>query len=291
MKRKWLRISYALAFLLSASVATVQAENGELQTADATVRMSDESTLHVEQQQLVVTGTVQDVDGMGIPGVNVIVKGGSTGVVTDMDGKFSLSVSMGDVLEFRYVGYLSEEVKVTGRKPLNITLREDSKLLDAIVVVGYTTQKKADLTGAVSSVKVEGLNDLAVTGINNALQGRMSGVTVLPSSGAPGATTSVRIRGMGTFGNNEPLYVIDGMATENMNDINPSDIERIDVLKDAASAAIYGSRAANGVVIIQTKKGKNGKPSVTFNTYHGVAAPQKMLKLLTARQQIGRAHV
>lgn len=285
MKRKWLRISYVLAFLLAASVATVQAENGELQSADAAMRMSEESTPHVEQQQLVVTGTVQDVDGMGIPGVNVIVKGGSTGVVTDMDGKFSLPVSVGTVLEFRYVGYLTEEVKVTGRKPLNITLREDSKLLDAIVVVGYTTQKKADLTGAVSSVKVEGLNDLAVTGINNALQGRMSGVTVLPSSGAPGATTSVRIRGMGTFGNNEPLYVIDGMATENMNDINPSDIERIDVLKDAASAAIYGSRAANGVVIIQTKKGKNGKPSVTFNTYHGVSTPQKMLKLLTARQR------
>lgn len=285
MKRRWLRISYVSAFLVSASISAVHAEGGYLQDVKAEVRMNNEFATQINQQQLTITGTVQDVDGIGIPGVNVIVKGGTTGVVTDVDGRFSIPVTRGAVLQFRYVGYLPQEVKITGQKVLNITLKEDSQVLDAIVVVGYTTQKKADLTGAVSSVKVEGLNDLAVTGINNALQGRMSGVTVLPSSGAPGATTSVRIRGMGTFGNNEPLYVIDGMPTENMNDINPSDIERIDVLKDAASAAIYGSRAANGVVIIQTKKGKSGKPSVAFNTYHGVATPQKMLKLLTAKQR------
>lgn len=246
---------------------------------------STESTLDVTQQKVTVTGIVKDTQGLSIPGANIVVKGTATGTITDVDGNFSLQVPVGAVLEISYVGYVSKEVKVTNQKRLNLTLEEDAQALDAVVVVGYTTQKKADLTGAVSSVKVAGLNDLAVTGINNALQGRMSGVTVLPSSGAPGATTSVRIRGMGTFGNNEPLYVIDGMPAENMNDINPSDIERIDVLKDAASAAIYGSRAANGVVIIQTKKGKSGKVNVAFNTYHGVATPQKMLKLLTAKQR------
>lgn len=244
-----------------------------------------ESTAGVTQQKVTLTGVVKDAQGLSIPGANIVVKGTTIGTVTDLDGNFSLQVPVGSVIEVSYVGYVSKEVKVNNAKPLNLVLEEDAQALEAVVVVGYTTQKKADLTGAVSSVKVSGLNDLAVTGINNALQGRMSGVTVLPSSGAPGATTSVRIRGMGTFGNNEPLYVIDGMPAENMNDINPSDIERIDVLKDAASAAIYGSRAANGVVIIQTKKGKNGKVSVAFNTHHGVSTPQKKLELLTAKQR------
>ena len=238
----------------------------------------------VVQQKVTVTGVVKDTDGAAIPGANIVVKG-MMGTVTDTNGKFSLQVPVGAVVEVTYIGYVSKEFKITNQRHLNIVLEEDTQALEAVVVVGYTTQKKADLTGAVSSVKVESLNDMAVTGINNALQGRMSGVTVLPSSGAPGATTSVRIRGMGTFGNNEPLYVIDGMPAESMNDINPSDIERIDVLKDAASAAIYGSRAANGVVIIQTKKGKSGKVNIAFNTYHGVATPQKKLQLLTAKQR------
>lgn len=244
-----------------------------------------ENTSAVSQQKVTVTGVVKDAQGLSIPGANIVVKGTTTGTITDIDGNFSLQIPVGSIVEVSYVGYVTKEVKVNSAKRLNLVLDEDAQALEAVVVVGYTTQKKADLTGAVSSVKVAGLNDLAVTGINNALQGRMSGVTVMPSSGAPGATTSVRIRGMGTFGNNEPLYVIDGMPAENMNDINPSDIERIDVLKDAASAAIYGSRAANGVVIIQTKKGKSGKVNVAFNTYHGVATPQKMLKLLTAKQR------
>lgn len=285
MQRKRFSIYCALALVASASYSPASAAEGNLPATTVEVRANDATSLLAQQQKQVINGTVQDVDGVGIPGVNIVVKGTTTGAVTDVDGNFSLSATKGSVLLFSYVGFLPQEVKVTSGKPLRITLMEDSKTLDAIVVVGYTTQKKADLTGAVSSVKVEGLNDLAVTGINNALQGRMSGVTVLPSSGAPGATASVRIRGMGTFGNNEPLYVIDGMPAENMNDINPSDIERIDVLKDAASAAIYGSRAANGVVIIQTRKGKQGKARVAFNTYHGIAAPQKMLKLLTAKQR------
>lgn len=234
-------------------------------------------------QDRTVTGIVKDNLGEGMPGVNVMVKGSTIGTITDIDGKFNLSVPDNAVLVFSYIGFLNQEVKVGNAKQLNILLKEDNKTLDEVIVVGYTTQKKADLTGAVSSVKIEDVRDIAVTGINHALQGKMSGVTVYQNSGAPGASASVRVRGLGTIGNNDPLYVIDGMPADNMNDINPSDIERIDVLKDAASAAIYGSRAANGVVIIQTKKGtRSEKINVTFNTHHGFYTPVKKLDLLDA---------
>ncbi|GBU07409.1 SusC/RagA family TonB-linked outer membrane protein [Bacteroidales bacterium] len=233
-----------------------------------------------------VKGLVVDESGMSIPGVSVVVKGTSIGTVTDIDGNYSINTSDNMILSFHSIGYLVQEIKIGTKSTINLTLKEDTKTLDEIVVVGYTTQRKADLTGAVSSVKLDNLNDLAVSGISSALQGRMSGVTVLQSSGAPGSGTTVRIRGLGTIGNNDPLYVIDGMPADNMNDLNPSDIERIDVLKDAASAAIYGSRAANGVVIIQTKKGvKSDKVNIAFNTYQGVASPNKKINLLDASQR------
>jgi len=233
-----------------------------------------------------VNGIVLDEKGEPLIGASIIVKGSASGTVTDIDGNFTLNVPIHATLMIKYFGYLSQEIKVDNQSSLNISLKEDMQNLEEVVVVGYTTQRKADLTGAVSFVKMANINDMSVTGINSALQGRMSGVTVLQSSGAPGAGTSIRIRGMGTFGNNEPLYVIDGMPAGNMNDINPSDIERIDVLKDAASAAIYGSRAANGVVIIQTKKGvKSDKINVAFNTHHGFSTMQKKIDLLNAEQR------
>ena len=209
----------------------------------------------VKQQKRTVKGVIKDAEGLELMGVSILVKGEKIGTASDLDGNFILEVPDNAILVLSYIGYLPQEVQVGNKSTLNITLKEDNQALDEVVVVGYTTQKKADLTGAVSSVKMSNLTDMSTSGINSALQGRMSGVTVLQSSGAPGAGTSIRIRGMGTFGNNDPLYVIDGMPADNMNDVNPSDIDRIDVLKDAASAAIYGSRAANGVVIIQTKKG------------------------------------
>ncbi|MDU1906023.1 MAG: TonB-dependent receptor [Dysgonomonas sp.] len=233
-----------------------------------------------------VKGVVLDEKGEPVIGATVTVKGATTGTVTDLDGNFSINAPANATLTIKYVGYLPQDIKVGNQSNININLKEDLQNLEEVVVVGYTTQRKADLTGAVSSVKMASINDMSVTGINSALQGRMSGVTVLQSSGAPGSGTSIRIRGLGTFGNNEPLYVIDGMPADNMNDINPGDIERIDVLKDAASAAIYGSRAANGVVIIQTKKGtKSDKINIAFNTHHGFSTTQKKIDLLNAEQR------
>lgn len=230
-----------------------------------------------------IKGVIVDNSGIPVIGASVQVQGTTNGTITDMDGNFTLNASSDDVLTISYIGYVTQNIKVGNKTSFNIVLKEDNKTLDEVVVVGYTTQKKADLSGAVASVKMDEVSDMAVTGINHALQGKMSGVTVYQTSGAPGASASVRVRGLGTIGNNDPLYVIDGMPADNMNDVNPGDIERIDVLKDAASAAIYGSRAANGVVIIQTKKGKKSeKINVTFNTHHGFNTATKKVSLLDA---------
>ncbi len=230
-----------------------------------------------------IKGVIVDNSGIPVIGASVQVQGTTNGTITDMDGNFTLNASSDDVLTISYIGYVTQKIKVGNKTSFNIVLKEDNKTLEEVVVVGYTTQKKADLSGAVASVKMDEVSDMAVTGINHALQGKMSGVTVYQTSGAPGASASVRVRGLGTIGNNDPLYVIDGMPADNMNDVNPGDIERIDVLKDAASAAIYGSRAANGVVIIQTKKGKKSeKISVTFNTHHGFNTATKKVSLLDA---------
>ena len=238
------------------------------------------------QNAQTVKGTVVDANGEAIIGASVQVKGTTIGTITDFDGNFTLDVPENAVLRISYIGFITQDISVKNKKDFKITLKEDNKTLEEVVVVGYTTQRKADLSGAVSSVKVEEISDMSVTGINHALQGKMSGVTVYANSGAPGASASVRVRGLGTIGNNDPLYVIDGVPADNMNDINPSDIERIDVLKDAASAAIYGSRAANGVVIIQTKKGgKSEKVNVTFNMHHGFNSIPKKLGLLNAEQR------
>lgn len=253
------------------------------------VRQVNEKELATTQQNQdrKIQGIIKDENGFELVGVSVVVKGTSQGTITDLDGKFELKVSDKETqLVISYVGFMTQNVDIRNKSNLNITLKEDTKTLDEVVVVGYTTQRKADLTGAVASVKMENIKDMNASNFNSTLQGRMSGVTVLQSSGAPGSGTSIRIRGLGTFGNNEPLYVIDGMLTDNMNDINPSDIERVDVLKDASSAAIYGSRAANGVVIIQTKKGSSdGKVNVTFNTSHGFSSPQKKISLLNAQER------
>lgn len=235
---------------------------------------------------ITVKGTLKDEAGEALIGVSVAVKGTSNGTLTDIDGTYSIDVPENRTLVFSFVGYLTQEVKITNQTKVDIVLKEDVQKLDEVVVVGYTTQRKADLTGAVSSVDMNKLGDMAVTGLNSALQGRMSGVTVLQSSGAPGSSSSIRIRGMGTFGNNDPLYIIDGVPADNMDDLSPSDIERVDVLKDAASAAIYGSRAANGVVLIQTKKGKDtGKINVSINMYQGFSSPQKKIDMLNAKER------
>lgn len=240
----------------------------------------------LEAQSRLVKGTViEDGTGIGIPGANVRIKGTTSGAVTDLDGNYQIEASNGDVLVFSFVGYLPEEITVGNQSQIDVSLVQDIKTLDELIVVGYGTQERARVTGAISSVSAKEISEQPVISVDQALQGRAAGVTVA-NSGSPGQNPIVRIRGMGTVGDNNPLYVIDGMPAGGLNEINPSDIESMQVLKDASAAAIYGSRAANGVVIITTKKGKKGKTSVNFDSYYGIQRAWKQLDLLNREQYI-----
>ncbi|GGH48530.1 SusC/RagA family TonB-linked outer membrane protein [Dyadobacter endophyticus] len=220
-----------------------------------------------------VSGTVSDIKGGGIPGANVSVVGTTTGVITDAKGMFSVDVPNSQaVLRFSFIGYKTTEVTVGNKNQFSITMEEDSRTLDQLVVVGYGTQKKKDLTGAVSSIGNESLNlGGATSNVAQAFQGRAAGVQVSQSNSAPGGSTVVRVRGGNSISStNEPLYVVDGFPSETGKEINPNDIDDIQILKDASATAIYGARGANGVVIITTKRGKTGKPTVTLDSYYGI---------------------
>jgi TonB-linked SusC/RagA family outer membrane protein len=232
-----------------------------------------------------ITGKVTDLSGAGIPGVTVMVKGTTTGTVTDAEGKYNLDVSdRKGTLVFSFVGYATVE-RSAAQNIINVVLSEDIKKLDDVVVVGYGTQKKADLTGSVASVSPEKLNQGVNQSVSHALQGQAAGVTVIQNSGEPGGGVEIRIRGAGSINDNSPLYVVDGIIG-GISGLNPADIESMSVLKDAASAAIYGSRGANGVVIVTTKKGKkNQKTAVSFNTSQGIQSVWKMPSSLDAAQR------
>ncbi|GAB1855463.1 TonB-dependent receptor [Flavobacteriaceae bacterium MHTCC 0001] len=235
-----------------------------------------------------VEGTVTN-SGLPLAGVNVIVKGTSKGAVTDFDGTYKInSISTDDILVFSYIGYIEKEVSVNGQSVINVSLEEDISALDEVVVVGYTTQKKALITGANLNVKGETVRELRTTTPMEALQGIAPGVSVSRNNGAPGSGTRIRIRGIGTIGDSNPLYIVDGVPVGNNIDyLNSSDIESIDVLKDAATAAIYGARAANGVVLVTTVKGKKGqKPRITYDGFYGLQNIYKNLKPLNAQEYI-----
>lgn len=220
-----------------------------------------------EQKEKKVTGMVKDVAGEPVIGANVMVKGQSIGTITDIDGRFVLDVPANAVLQITYIGYVADEVKVSGKKELIITLKEDTETLDEVVVVGYGTMKKRDITGSVSSVNTSVLTAGSAPSAADALQGRIAGVNIQKNAGRPGGSYNIQIRGVSSIKNKNsgPLYVIDGIPTsEGMNDLNPNDIETIDVLKDASATAIYGSRGANGVVIITTRRGEKGKVSIQY---------------------------
>ncbi len=241
------------------------------------------SVVEAQQSKKTITGIVYDENGETMIGANVVEKGTTNGAMTDIDGKFTLEVSENARLVISYIGYTSQELSVSGKTDFTIRMSGDTQALEEVVVVGYGTQKKANLTGAVATMKAGNIQNAPVTGLDHAMQGKMAGVTVYQNSGAPGASASVRIRGIGTIGENDPLYVVDGMPVSDLNDINPNNIERIDVLKDAAAAAIYGSRAANGVVLVQTKKGTaSDKINVTFNTHHGWQRAANKIETLSA---------
>ncbi|PRX43238.1 SusC/RagA family TonB-linked outer membrane protein [Salegentibacter salegens] len=222
----------------------------------------------VAQDEILVTGVVLDAEnGMPVPSANVIEKGTSNGVLTNFDGEFSIQVPAESILVFSYIGYATKEVQVNGRTEIEVSFEPEAAALQEVIVVGYGTQRKADLTGAVSVVDMESMNRQPSPQVSEQLQGQASGVTVT-SSGQPGEPPQVRIRGINTFGDSSPLYVVDGVPTQDINYLNPNDIANMQVLKDAGSASIYGARAANGVIIITTKKG-SGDLKVNYNGYYG----------------------
>lgn len=214
-----------------------------------------------------ISGIVTDENGEALIGVNIIAENTTTGTITDFDGSYTLSVP-DDVkrLVFSYTGYESQTVDINGRNTINVTLTTNTQILDEVVVVGYGKQKKSDITGAVSTVSVEELQKLPTNDVATALQGQAAGVNISSATGAPGGDPVIRIRGLGTIGNNNPLFIIDGIPGD-LSYINPADIESINVLRDASAATIYGARASNGVVIVTTKRGKSGTPRVTLNSY------------------------
>ncbi|WP_026630039.1 SusC/RagA family TonB-linked outer membrane protein [Dyadobacter alkalitolerans] len=241
--------------------------------------------LHVwAQNQL--SGRITDAsENVPLPGVSVLLKGTTTGTTTDADGRFTLATpSKTGTLVVSYIGYFTQEVEIGNRSSIDISMSADVKSLTEVVVTGYAAQRKKDITGAVTVINTKELTAVPSASVTQMLQGRAAGVTV-GNDNSPGGGTMVRIRGFGSINNNSPLYVIDGVPTQGtLNQLNPNDIESMQVLKDASAASIYGARAANGVVIITTKKGKQGDPSITFDFYTGTQRPGKMLDLLNTKE-------
>lgn len=221
-------------------------------------------------QDALFQGTVVDKSGEPIVGASVMEKGSSRGSVTDLDGKFSFKGQPGSTLVFSYIGFVTQEKK--GSTDMRVTLLEDQKTISEVVVIGYGVQKKSVVTASIAKVDASDLAETAPVRVDNALKGLAAGVNVTSNSGQPGAAARIRVRGTGTINNSDPLYIIDGIPYEGSSGIdalNPNDIESIEVLKDAASGAIYGARAANGVVLVTTKQGKSGKAQINYNFSYG----------------------
>ncbi len=237
------------------------------------------------QQKLSVSGKVTDSSGASLPGVTVVIKGTSQGIITDIEGNYSLvNVPADATLVFSFVGMKTQEVVVGGETNINVILREEAIGVEEVVVVGYSVQKKSSLTGAVSPINVDDMKKRRVAELSQALQGQVAGVQVTQSTGAPGDEINIRIRGEGTIGNNNPLYVIDGVPSRELSFINPSDIQSMTVLKDASAAAIYGSRASAGVVIITTRSGQKGRSQFNVDYYRGVQTAVNLPDMLNAEQ-------
>jgi TonB-linked SusC/RagA family outer membrane protein len=269
------------------------AENVSIKLEPTLVENGASAAVTARPEDVTVAGTVKATDnGEVLPGVSVVLKGTSRGTTTDAQGRYQLSVpetaagATANTLVFSFVGYVSQEVTVGTRQAIDVQLAPDDQTLSEVVVVGYGTQKKSDLTGSVASVKAKDLNALPQTTVTQALQGRAAGVQVTQNSGQPGGAVTVRIRGSNSIvGGNNPLYVVDGFALAGTpSALNPADIESIDVLKDASATAIYGSRGANGVIIVTTRRGKSGKGQIDIDSYYAVQQPIKEIPLLNARQ-------
>jgi len=238
-------------------------------------------------QEIQVSGTVVDDSGLPLPGANVSEKGTSNGTQTNFDGNFSITVSGGNaILSISFMGFVTKEIPVRGRETLNISLEGDAAALEEVVVVGYGTQEKRHLTGAIGSIDMEELSR-STGDFGQAMYGEVAGVRIQNTSGAPGASSRIKIRGVTSLsGGSAPLIVIDGipMPSIDLNDINSTDIASIEILKDAASAAIYGSRAANGVVLVTLKQGKRGEPNVTVNYTYSLQTVMNNVEMMNGPQ-------
>lgn len=236
------------------------------------------------QSQSTVSGIVTDASGEGIAGVAVIVKGTTTGTSTDMKGAYTIRASKSDVLVFSFLGYKTQEVAVHNRMGIDVRLESDAQLVDEVVVVGYGVQKKSLVTGAISSVKGSALETTGIMRADDALAGKTAGVQVVSNSGQPGSDVQIYIRGIGTNGTATPIYIVDGMAVSGIEYLNPGDIESIEVLKDAAASAIYGARGGNGVVLITTRRSKDGQWSVNYDFSYGIQNIARKIDVLNARE-------
>ena len=245
-------------------------------------------TLGVSAQTVTVKGTVTDKTGETVIGASVVEKGNTgNGTITDIDGNFSLSVPTNATLVFSYVGMTTQEIAVKGQQTINVVLSDDAQALEEVVVIGYGSVKKKDLTGSVATVNSETLAAVPVASATEALQGKMAGVQITTTEGSPDAEMKIRVRGGGSItGDNTPLFIVDGFPVESISDIPASDIEDMTVLKDASSTAIYGSRGANGVILVTTKSGKEGKVSVSYNAYYSWKQMTKTLNTLSASDYV-----
>ena len=224
----------------------------------------------VQDDKVEAKGRVLDANGSPVIGATIMEKGTTNGTVTDMDGNFTLNVSNKSTLEVSYIGYVTQQIRATAGKQLIVKLKEDTELLEEVVVVGYGSQSKVNLTGSVATVSTKELEARPLTSVTAGIQGMVPGVTITSGSGRPGQDGgSIRVRGQGTLNNSNPFILVDGIEVETMDDIDPNDIASISVLKDAASAAIYGSKASNGVILITTKRGESGRPILSYNTSFG----------------------
>lgn len=286
-KRIWVTGIYILLFLstpLSAQMASPL--QGNVETTIESAATIDTGGELTPDGKKIVKGFVSDEHGESIIGATVVVKGHpETGTVTDVDGKFTLEVEPRSILVISYIGYNPQETRVSRKTPFyNIILKEDNQLLEEVVVVGYGTVKKSDLTGSVSTVGTRSFESQPVTNVSQILQGRTSGVEVTSTSGMPGSGAKVRIRGTTSINkSSDPLYVIDGIiSSSGLDGLNPQDIQSMEILKDASSTAIYGSRGANGVILVTTRSGEEGRARVTFNAKIGLSSVRKDYDLLNA---------
>jgi TonB-linked SusC/RagA family outer membrane protein len=253
------------------------------------IRKANELPITTQQtQKREISGTVKDVKGLPIPGVSVVVKSTTIGIITDSDGNYRLSAPTDSkIIVYSFIGMKVQEISLSGKNLINVVMEEEATALDEVVAIGYGTARRKDLTGSVSSVSGSALKDIPVTSAALAIVGRMAGVQVTKTEGSPDADIKIRIRGGGSLTqDNSPLYIVDGFPVDNINDIAPTDIESVDVLKDASSTAIYGARGANGVILITTKRGLEGKGKVSYNSYYGVKNITKTLPVLNPYEYV-----